>query len=364
MIRRARQDGGWPEIMHRLPIDNFPISWAGSGRNSQEFCLGSEDGRIRLTNVDGSTIGETPAYDEHAEAVNGVAFAVDAIAVSSRADIIFWRSVDGNPSQRQPCAFPCGSHGVLALAGRRFIAPLGPTGLMLASMKKAQAESITISRIREPGRLVDYYRVIDLVADGTDLLACAVRSAGIAAIQLEKAGNGGQIDSLTFPGLDVVDVCALTDSSRSLVALARDGTLVLFKDVLSDRSPTTLKFKEIRGTAYRVFSVRENLLVLTSKALYVLDGVASRFLAGEDVSAGPTPASFRTLEAVDANLCGQRWLLVVVTDGVLRFDLDRLFHRSGEADTTEPTDSRPSTPVVTFPSWRLSREPAEVGPIS
>src|SRR5487761_1652770 len=318
-------------IVVQLRLEGFATSWAGKGRQDGEFCFGSEDGRLRLTNVEGELVSETLLGNEHFEAVNGVAFADNVIAISSRAEITFWAPAESNGGQWPPSVFPCGSHGVITIPAGRFIAPLGCTGIIMASVTGAPVQSMAIGRIRDPDRVIDCYKVTYL--DERDLLACAVRSAGVATIQLPQASGGGQINSTTFPGLDVVDVCWMSAQSAplALAALGRNGTLIFFRDVLHDRSPMTVKFNDVQGTAYRVFGAHGSVLLLTSAGLYVLEGLVERFLAGEDVVHVPTPGRFTGLEAVDANLCDGRWLLVVLPDGVLRFDLDLLFAEPRQA---------------------------------
>jgi hypothetical protein len=127
--------------------------------------------------------------------------------------------------------------------------------------------------------------------------------------------------------------------------------LVLSRDVLRDRSPVTMKFDDIPGTAYRIFSAQGSLLVLTSAGLYVLRGLSQRFLAGEPVDRGSSPVRGIRLEAVDANLCGERWLLVVMPDCALRLDLNFLVGSVSEGEPLE--ESRPAKPTTIPREWTI-----------
>ena len=96
----------------------------------------------------------------------------------------------------------------------------------------------------------------------------------------------------------------------------------MFRDVLHHHRPATLRFDGVKGTAYRVFAARGDLFLLTSAGMYVFYTLASRFLAGERVVGTPTSVREFSAEAVDAGIVFDRYLLIVIPDEVLRFDLD------------------------------------------
>ena len=72
-----------PLLVKPFHFPNFDVSWAGPGRNSQEFCFGSEDGQILFTNLEGDEAERQPAPHPESEAVNGVAFADWGMVISS-----------------------------------------------------------------------------------------------------------------------------------------------------------------------------------------------------------------------------------------------------------------------------------------
>jgi hypothetical protein len=112
----------------------------------------------------------------------------------------------------------------------------------------------------------------------------------------------------------------------------------MFRDVLSDVEPITLKFKTIQGTAYRLLSRGGELYILTSKAMYALGKLASRFLAGEFYPRAVTQILTMPMEAIDANLAGDNWLLVVMPDEVRRFDTAWIHDNIPQDDSEEAQD--------------------------
>src|SRR5262249_48682343 len=131
------------------------------------------------------------------------------------------------------------------------------------------------------------------------------------------------LKTATVPGLDIVDICPLDaeNNSMAVAALGRDGSLMLFRHVLEDDKPTTMKFQRVQGVAYRILSSHGDVFLLTSKGLYVLGELAGRFLRNELNKGATTPVHTSPMEAVDATLVYNRWLLVVVPRTVARFDL-------------------------------------------
>jgi hypothetical protein len=335
-------------------FNDFAVSWAGPGIGEDEFCFGSEDGQLRFTTVDGAPTRQFVRGEKDPESVNGVAFAGSVIAISDRREI-FFRVPGSGPTEAERLVFPYGAHGVIATGDGDFVAPLGGAGLLRVSTDKAGQRRFIVSQI--PQQTMNYYKVVNLHSDGQpDVIACAVRKGGIAATELVPDGEKTRIRSLTFPGLDVVDVCALGTgaSPPAIAALDRAGSLILLKNALNDASPICMNFPGVNGTAYRVFCAQGNILMLTSTGLHVLPSLARRFLDGESVGSTPTAVQAFPLEAVDANLCGRRWLLVVLTHGVLRFDLDNFAAGlpAGESDRAEPTNS----PVLISPAWEFRQE--------
>jgi hypothetical protein len=67
-----------------------------------------------------------------------------------------------------------------------------------------------------------------------------------------------------------------------------------------------------------------DIYILTSFGLFMLSGLAERFLRGDLGDGIDTQILVLPMEGVDANLCGSEWLLVVRPDDVLRLDVRKL----------------------------------------
>lgn len=299
--------------------DGFAISWAGAGRHDGEFCLGSEDGRLLFIAHVGDDVQDLRFGDPDSESVNGTAFIGSTYAVSTRSEVVFLTVPTAGPHGTR-IVFPCGAHGVIATAEGSFVAPLGPTGLMTTRPTTSDVQAITLHRIRE--RPLNYYKAVSVVSHRVpEVIVCAARKDGMVATPLTSVGlTGARV--MTLPGLDVVDVCPLGTNleSPSAIALGKDGTLAFFHDVLQDAAPTMIQYGGMEGIAYRVLVVQGTVILLTSQGLYFLHGLAHRFLQGTPLDV-PIPTQQRRMEAVDANVADDRWLLIVESDRVIRLDV-------------------------------------------
>ncbi|MFO0964943.1 MAG: hypothetical protein U0793_05045 [Gemmataceae bacterium] len=124
-----------------------------------------------------------------------------------------------------------------------------------------------------------------------------------------------------FGNLDIIDVCSVA-GTLGVIALARDGALILFQNILSDKKPKEARFASIKGVAYRVLSHRGDVHVLTSEGLYVLGNLGSEVVQGRAVRGSITPVLPIAMEPVDMTLAWDRWILVVTQNEVRRFDGD------------------------------------------
>jgi hypothetical protein len=190
---------------------NFETSWAGPGRMRGEFCLGSEDGRILLTDDQlnpSMNLKESPLTSP--EAVNGVAFLPNLIAVSTRCEVVFatLQPVNGKGLRS---VFPAGAHGVITTPSGYCVAPLGRGGLMVVKPSAGEYQPVVVKRVSH--KPADFYKVVSITYAGGEVLTCAARKDGVAVIPFSPEGSG-LVSSLTYPGLDVVDVCSLGGGFR------------------------------------------------------------------------------------------------------------------------------------------------------
>ncbi|MGH7168680.1 MAG: hypothetical protein ACRELG_00185 [Gemmataceae bacterium] len=306
----------------------FEACWAGAHPFRQGLCFGSLDGRILFTDEEGVPLRQPGEGSASQEAINGVACLGTWVVVTTRQEVNFWPLPGTEGGHPFGFVFPYGAHDITTTPSGYFIAPLGRTGIMVEQPPFRPETDVTVHSDDKAGFYA--YRVIGLRSQASgEVLACACRLGGIAAGEFSGAQQKLSMTTATFKGLDVVDICPLDPGVDSLAvaALGRDGTLILSQDVLQDKKPFTMKFSSVKGIAYRVLSCRGDLYVLTSKGMYVLGELASRFLAKELVHGISTPVLPLPMEAVDVNLVANRWLLVVMANEVRKFDAD-LIHQS------------------------------------
>lgn len=336
--------GGLESDWFRFP--GFEVSWAGENPRNGGLILGSDDGRLLTTGPDGRDGGSPFPVSDSGEAVNGVAFTKEAMAVSTRSDVTF---VDLGPGRKEPGTrtFYCGgAHGVVSTSTGCFVAPLGPEGLLLVKPEAGPPQLMRISTPKNNG--VNLYKIARLYGDGhEDLFACAARRGGLLAVTVRREGpNPAQ--SFKAPNLDVVGVCALGSSRwpRAAVGLGADHSLHLCRDLMDGTPPKTLHFNAMSGTAYSILHSDGHIFLLTSRGLYSMPRLATRFLDGEDIG-GRTLGKFLPLRAVDAYLAYEK-LLVVLADRVVAVEIDSLIARD-ESTGGMDSSSWETSPILDIP---------------
>lgn len=323
--------------------DGFDITWVGESHRDQILCLGSDDGRYTLARVTLPFIEGGPIQAvESRESINGVAFSKDRMAVSTRSEVV----VMDLGREVKPAIYLGGAHGVVALARGRFVAPLGIGGLLLIQPWTATDQTGEFSTIL-PSDAINIYRVESLgtTLAGEDVLACAARDDGLLTIGLGSSGDVSRSNLLSIPDVDIVDVCSLRSPTLpfGVAALGRDRSIVLSRDVLTDRSPEHLSAVGREGTAYRILCSHGHLFLLTSEAMYVVPGFVSKFAEGSPIG-GPGTILVKKFQAVDAYLAFDR-IFIVLADHVSVLDpatvgsglaTDSSFARSEESLTKLP----------------------------
>jgi hypothetical protein len=308
-----------------IPLpEGFEVSWAGPSPLGRGLCFGSTDGKILFADEDGHPFpGAIPGKGSvFEEAINGVIRVGTWAVVSTRADVNFWPLPGTEGGTDHGWSTPYGAHGVGTTAEGHVIAPLGRNGIMVVSPPFGPESSVMAVGDVKDG--LYFYRAISLRSQsGVDVIACAARDAGVAAGPFSAPPRTQPMRNVMFDALDVIDISPLDSEAFPLAvaALSRDGSIILFRDVLTDDKPTTMKFKKIQGMAYRLLSCGGEIYVLTNRALYALSKLAARFLAQELREGVVTQILTISMEAVDANLAGNK-LLVVMPDEVRRFDTD------------------------------------------
>ena len=319
------------------------LSWAGASANDRGFCFGTEDGTVLWTNYDGVQFGHplpnATRYDDE-EAVNGIAFNAGRMVVTTRGGSAIWKNLGSKMKERDAGRIGVGSHGVVAGRNETFLMPLNIGGLM-SVQNVSPTQFSTFTNWSEPVDL-NMYRVASLSAtDGRQVVGIAARRGGVA-MGFYKPGNMLNLTGLELPTADFIDICSAGNSNfpSAAYALTRDGHILAFDDVMNGMKPVTLRYESMSGVAYRILSVGDFVFVLTSKALHVIHNLVDYAPGSFRVNRRTKNTSF-PLEAIDMNLVGQRWLLVLLPDRVLRLDLHELAKdlASGfEEIVSEPTD--------------------------
>jgi len=324
-------------LISELDIADFKTSWVGEYPPGQGIAFGAEDGRILLVNKDERIDKLLPAPGTD-EAINGLAFLRDWVGISTRNEVLF---VDVTPRQH-PTAVraPYGAHGVIVGPDGNFVAPLGTTGLLVFRPMEGENLPITIKRPRKSE--LYFYRVISLTGlKGEPVIAAATRRDGIAAMPFDSPERG--LHTLTFEGLDAIDLCPLGRSTLAVAALGKDGTIMMCRDVIEEtlkrQASVTTRFPDIKGTAYRVLNATGNLIVVTSEAIYCLGQMATNFLQGKT---GPVTILEFPIKAVDANIVDEHWLMIVTSRGMLQLDLRRLNWGEQRENGTERRVTNPT----------------------
>jgi hypothetical protein len=318
----------------KFPHD-FDVCWAGPNPLQTGFCFGSTDGKLLFEDAEGGRSDPRTGTDSK-EAINGVARTGTWLGVSTREDVTF-HPLEGPPGY---ATAPYGAHGITATADGYFIAPLGRNGIMAAPTPVDHGAKLKAYSADQAGLYA--YRLTILGSQiGAQVIACAARQGGIVAGEFAAGRQSMGLKIATQPGFDAIDICPLEPGteSRAVVALGRDGRISFFQDVLENKKPIMMKFQNVQGVAYRILSSHGDIYLLTSKGLFVLGELAGRFLRQELTSGINTPVRTSLLEAIDANLVDNRWLLVVMPGTVARYDLEvihqQVLDHLGDAEIQE-----------------------------
>ncbi len=360
MISFSPVGKGPRSLLSLIQLKDFEISWAGPDPYGDGFCFGSESGQLVFTDSEGNLFPDQADKPlSSGEAINGVAFIQHWMAISTRHEVRVF-TLSRHEGERIRCAeLPVGAHGIIASPSGHFLAPLGCTGILFCKPKDGPEQTLTISS--GPQEIYIYRLVVLHAANGDEVIACAARRSGVAAMEFKGAGEGHTLHVFGSEGLDVVDVCPLAgDSPGGVVAIGKDGTILLFRNVLTDRNPIAVRYPSLQGTPYRLLSTRGYLFLLTSAGLYVIADLINRSLNGNGQDKA-TPVLFVPMEAVDAYLGGNQWVLIVMPDGVLRFDVE-LLQRNKPADLAQG-ELKELHPALMNHPWRRQELPRHVRPV-
>jgi hypothetical protein len=359
----SEQDFAAPSII----MPGHTITWAGEGLQDDRFLFGTDNGLVLECGIDGSLIDMHPlCLSNDEESINGISFYFDDnglhLAASTRSDIIL-NSLIIDPKQRRRWHAGFGGHGVKRTLSNYFVAPAGPSGIVVL-MLDANGKN----RVQNPPAVEQFQYFYDFAALGIDsgkeVSVCAGRSdgllflhvlpgTGITPIKLSKVGD---------KNIDFVGVISIRNpvSPLAMVGLGKNRSLHFFRDPLRLREIDSVEFSYIPGTAYKVLRHGVHVIMLTSKGVCIIVNIIRQFHNGDNIG-GERKVRFIKIEAVDINIAFDKWLLVVTTSGVVRMDLEelipsveipdaikrRLTSYVGTAWTTESENVQTETPVWT-----------------
>jgi len=339
------------EFGTRAVFSDFDVVWAGPNPFHDGFAFGSEDGRLLFTNEDIQPVVEAYPATASGEAINGLAYSGGVLAVSTRADTTFWWLPLHQDERGASASVSAGAHGVVAMADGNFVAPMGHSGLLVMKAKAGDKIPVGVSKATEQ---VCFYRVAILHnQNGIEVLAFALRRAGIGFEAFNSKAENTRLNTTTFDQLDVVDVCAMEPKGLSVAAVGLDGTLILIRNALDlDVSgPVTMRFPAVAGVAYRLLSSCGHIILVTSKATYVFVDLAKEFLAGDGLAPIAPPTLVLPMEPIDACVYRDKFLLIVTADNsVLRFDLGMI--AAGVPKKTAGSDLILLQPTRFQPDWK------------
>jgi hypothetical protein len=310
-------------------IPNEEITWAGVCPWTGSHCFGAESGKVFFF----SESRREPILeyvDTLAEdAINGVAFFNDFIAVSTRSEVVVHRRV---PRGAFELVFsgPGGAHGILATSTGQFLAPSGVQGLLCIDQLGTDQPRAWTDHAREAP--LNYYSLRSLGhAAGKEVLACAARTDGLLTIQFDKDHTQTPITGLSAPDVDFLDVCSLgsVTSPFAVAALCADRSLVFVRDILTEDRPQTLRFDGFQGTPYSISSAQGHLFILTSHHITVIPNLAAQYLAGERLDQ-PIHYRQRSVQADDAFIIHEKELVILTDDGVALFEVTELLEGNVE----------------------------------
>jgi hypothetical protein len=322
-------------------INEADASWASGLPGGSGYCIGLEDGRVLMRGMDGPERLGPYEISPSGEAVNGVAFAGDVMAVSTRSDVAFLKVSELGKGLIERAVFYGGAHGVIGTPGGSIVAPLGREGILWTDPVRDEIQKVRLLKLAD---VVPYaYKVVGLARpERGEVIACAGRRGGFVAIPLSGPALGGRIRRSRPDGADFVDVAALDSPGFpfAMAALGLDCSIHFVSDISVDMRTLTLHCNFPGERAYRLLCAEGHVFMLTDKRLHAFAGLASRFLSGEPIS-NPVIRSMN-LEAIDVSVGPDRSLLVVMPDSIYCIDIDPVIAREGQGSAPRE-DSRPTS---------------------
>ena len=166
--------------------------------------------------------------------------------------------------------------------------------------------------------------------DGAEVAVCACRSDGLLFSHVEP-GIGLKPMKISKVGQKIIDFIGVISirssaSPLAMIGLGKNRSMHFFRDPLHLRKIDSVEFSFVPGTAYKLLRHGAHVILLTSKGICIVPEIISQYHRGENIG-GERRVRFIGLEAIDINIAFGKWLLVVMTYGVVRMDLEEVLPR-------------------------------------
>jgi hypothetical protein len=339
----------------RQSTEGPDVTWVGPNPFQNGLCLGFDNGTIIFSATAAKHTTGHQQISPSKEAINGVAaIGSTSLAVSTRADVTFIEII--SPQVAPRAVFDGGTHGVVATKSGYFVAPRGAKGLLIVKPDREPEQKMRVTTGMD--RQLYFYRMIALHdASGKETLVFANRKNGVGLCEFKGNVDNRNVHTLSFNGLDVVDVCGVAVGSLSAVAISPKAEVLWIKDTSKHDDPITTKMSGIEGHVYRVLATARSLFVLSSKALYVWTDLVEHVLFNKKHSSFLQPLVI-PMEAVDMSLIDNEYLfLVLAVNGIASLKISDLekqpFDQSGlDAESRLSIEMSQKTKMEDFvPRW-------------
>jgi hypothetical protein len=311
---------------YRYP--NEDISWAGECTWTGGICFGTDDGNLLLPAYDGA---KPQSWLINRDTVNGMAFGTQ-FAVASSPTEVTWLPRGGELH----VLYAGGAHDVVALTPTLFLAPLGPHGI-LSLMRDSDRWRVGIGTAK--GEQTFIYRLCPLHPQtGRHLVAGAGRTKGLVLYECDSLGGDFTLSFRDLPDYDLVDVCHLHSPNHpcAVAALASDRTLFVTPDIRKV-VPIQLTVSDLEGTGYTLKALGSHLIVLTSRALYILENFIEKFAKGELQAPSKSPVYTLPVEASEVYVAYDEYLLLEADDAIHALRIKELLDSAAQSNSERPT---------------------------
>lgn len=339
------------------PIDRFRIAtfhdaevtWVGPDPFRRGLCLGFDNGTLVFTDF-ASYESKPQEFSRSKEAINGVAsIGSTSLAVSTRSDVTFVEVIA--PQNAPSVVFEGGAHSVVATKSGYFIAPRGADGILLVKPDREPEQKMRVTS-GWGGKPLYFYRMTALHdGSGRETLVFANRTGGVGLSHFKGGEDRRGVHTLGYDGLDVIDVCGVSEGSLSALAISPAGEILWIRDASTHDDPIATKLTGIEGKVYRVLATPRTLFVLSSKNLYVWRDLVEQVLSQKSSTLRLQPLVI-PVEAIDMSLINDHLFLVLAENGVAGIPIEEL--ESGRdllANRSSPNGSfRRVTKFSTFAS--------------